>query len=359
MTFHGLVEEGSCRAVGQVAAPEVSTQDHDEGVVERIYDLNKLRALLSISSSPDVYCRSVLYFALTGRGEVWIAKHSSQYMVLLPHPNVSGTLLVFFPFASDAFSLLEHVRTLCKLGSFLTGFKHHFLARIPEFVAEEALRPSSHLHGDLCDKLERVDEEKLDWAYPSYDIDLPKLVDPRGGKLKTFRKKVRKFSHRDIEIIRPKDLEGSELRRAVRQVNKGWIRAKLGSGNSHQILGVRRRELMECYHALARLNSDSAIAIDGLLLKRRSDYVAFSFWERTKTSQVVPCLAALTCSYEKGLSEYLYYCIAKCLMSQGYHSMCIGGSETASLDQFKKKLDPINSHTLRTIRFSPPRWVTV
>jgi hypothetical protein len=32
--------------------------------------------------------------------------------------------------------------------------------------------------------------------------------------------------------------------------------------------------------------------------------------------------------------------------------MCIGGSETASLDQFKKKFDPINIHRLQTIRFS-------
>jgi len=32
--------------------------------------------------------------------------------------------------------------------------------------------------------------------------------------------------------------------------------------------------------------------------------------------------------------------------------MCIGGSETAELDRFKRKLDPIRTQKLRTIRLS-------
>jgi hypothetical protein len=201
--------------------------------------------------------------------------------------------------------------------------------------------------------LEIVNETKLDWAYPSYDAHLQKLINPQGGKLKTYRKKIRKFCKLGIDVIRSKDLDQQELRKAVIYVNKNWIRAKSRSGTSFQSQGISRRELIGPYQTLARLNSDITLAIDGLILKRGGAYVAFSFWERPRSEDIVSCFAALPCSYEKGLSEYLYYCIADCLKGEGYNSMCIGGSETASLDQFKQKLDPINIHRLQTIRLSP------
>jgi hypothetical protein len=101
---------------------------------------------------------------------------------------------------------------------------------------------------------------------------------------------------------------------------------------------------------MARLNRDTSLAMDGLVLKREGTYIAFSFWERPANGKTVACLAALPVSHEKGLSEYLYYVIAGCLKTEGYEYMCIGGSETASLDQFKKKLDPRRTHKLQTMR---------
>jgi hypothetical protein len=101
---------------------------------------------------------------------------------------------------------------------------------------------------------------------------------------------------------------------------------------------------------MARLNSDTSLAMDGLVLRRAGTYIAFSFWERPANGKTVACLAALPVSHEKGLSEHLYYAIADCLKNEGYEYMCIGGSETASLDQFKKKLDPRRAHKLQTMR---------
>jgi hypothetical protein len=101
---------------------------------------------------------------------------------------------------------------------------------------------------------------------------------------------------------------------------------------------------------MARLNGNPSLAMDGLILKRGEEYLGFSFWERPPAGTTVACLAALPVSYEKGLSEFLYYVIAGCLEKDGYKKICIGGSETKSLDQFKKKLDPSEVHELQTIR---------
>ena len=332
---------------------QIPIQNENDDLPDKVGDFNKLRDILSRSNTRDAYCRSVLYFVFTGRGIVWTVKHGDNYLVLLPHPNIIGSLLVFFPFATDASELVEQVKALCNCKSFLKEFQEVLLARIPESIAEEALKKAARLHNSLCCKLEIVNETKLDWGYPSYDVQLQKLINPQGGKLKTYRKKIRKFCDLSIEVIRPKDLDQQELRKAVIQINKNWIRAKSRGGSSLQGRSISLRELIGPYQTLARLNSDITLAIDGLILKRGGAYVAFSFWERPSSGDIVSCFAALPCSYEKGLSEYLYYCIANCLKSEGYNSMCIGGSETASLDQFKQKLSPTDTHRLHTIKLSP------
>jgi hypothetical protein len=143
-----------------------------------------------------------------------------------------------------------------------------------------------------------------------------------------------------------------EWRNAVGQVNTSWVQTKLRSSNPPQNFGVPANDLIEPYHALAQLNNDFALGIDGLILKRGGAYVAFSVWETPRAGDIVPCIAALPCSHETGLSEYLYYCIARQLQRDGHDSMCIGGSETIGLDQFKQKLNPTGIHRLRTIKLS-------
>jgi hypothetical protein len=259
---------------------------------------------------------------------------------------VKNTLLIFFPFISSTLELVEQIQELGNFTSFLHSFNEVLLARIPESFADQVLKEKAHLHNS---RLEQVDEKKLDWAYPSYDVLLENLLDPIGSELKTYRKKVRKFCSGGIDIINLKAMEPRELRLAVTQITQSWTRTKAKGSISFRDPAVY--ELMDPYRALARLSEDVTSRIDGLILRREQAYIAFSFWEAPrKNRHTVPCFAALTFSYEKGLSEYLYRCVAERLTEQGYDRMCVGGSETTSLDQFKKKLNPIKTHRLRTIR---------
>jgi hypothetical protein len=110
---------------------------------------------------------------------------------------------------------------------------------------------------------------------------------------------------------------------------------------------------MDPYQTLAKLKTTTELPIGGFLLKRGRTCIGLALWEYPRTGDIVPGLAALPSSYEKGLSEYIYYSIAKWLLREGYDRMCIGGSETAGLDHFKQKLDPIATRRLRTLRLSP------
>src|SRR5262245_12866689 len=65
-------------------------------------DLSDLHRLLADSRSLDAYCRSYLYYALTGRGQVWSIGDDEAKIICTTHPNTPGNLLVFFPFAYNA-----------------------------------------------------------------------------------------------------------------------------------------------------------------------------------------------------------------------------------------------------------------
>jgi hypothetical protein len=306
---------------------------------DRINDFFDLRQILSASATKDAYCRSPLYFSFTGRGNVWTVKCNNGYLILLPHPNITNTLLVFFPFVSSALELTEQIERLRNFSSFLTKYKEVLLARIPETIAV----------GIDCAKAkaQHVDERKLDWVYPCYDLSVERLLNPQGPDLSIYRNKIGKFRKHGIEVITAKNLPPHKLRIAVRQINKSWIKLKSGAWLPDQ--RITTRELIGPYRALARLSEDVTSDIDGIFLKRENDYIAFSFWEKPRNWDTVPCFASLTSSYEPGLSEYLYRCTAECVKDR-YRYISIGGSETASLDRFKRKFAPEKTHTLRTIR---------
>jgi hypothetical protein len=128
-----------------------------------------------------------------------------------------------------------------------------------------------------------------------------------------------------------------------------WIGTKLNGGTSFRDQDITTYELMAPYRALARLSEDVTADIDGIFLKRDDVYIAFSFWEKPRHWDTVPCFAAMTSSYQPGLSEHLHRCVAECVADR-YRYMCIGGSETASLDRFKRKFGPVKTHSLRTIQ---------
>jgi hypothetical protein len=313
------------------------------GVPDRINDFSDLRQILSASVTQDAYCRSPIYFAFTGRGKVWTVKCNNGYLILVPHPNIRNTLLVFFPFVSSASDLVEQIERLSNFSSFLMEYNEVLLARIPETIADKVLAGMDCVNA----KVQHVDEKKLDWVYPSYDVCVKNLFNPQGSRLSIYRNKITKFRKRGIDVITAKEMPPHGLGMAVARINKSWIELKRGTLLRDQ--GITAYELMDPYRALARASEELTSDIDGIFLKKENVDIAFSLWEKARNGDTVPCFASMTSSYEPGLSEYLYRCTAE-RVNDRYRYMCIGGSETASLDRFKRKFAPVKTHTLRTIR---------
>jgi hypothetical protein len=123
-----------------------------------------------------------------------------------------------------------------------------FFARIRKPIAEEFFL--KHAAGLPHCSSEPVQEEILDWVYPSYDVDVRKLLSREGRKLKTYRRKTRDLIGQDIAVLRPKNFLPGALIKVVREVNKGWIRTKQARHRATEALSntpPSPRDLMGCY----------------------------------------------------------------------------------------------------------------
>jgi hypothetical protein len=308
-------------------------------------DLASLQAKLEHSPSQDTYLKSVLYFALTGRGHVWMVRHQDRFLLCTAHPNMKNMLLVFFPFASHAQDYYEQIESLWLHSEFLIPYERILLARIPQVLSDELLASEKILCLGVV-RLHRFSEHRLDWVYPSYDVSLDRLVDREGHDLAVYRKKSRKCNHHDIGVIPLEHMTLSCIKDAIVDVNVRWVSHKILSSRG-QGLYSDYQSLIEPYIRLAELVSDQVFPLDGLFLKRGKHCIGLGIWgSPTRLNQTVPCLAAMTAGQEVGLSEYLYFQIAQKLVAQGYQTMCIGGSETESLDRFKRKLAPVAAYEL-------------
>ena len=318
-------------------------------------DLSDLHQLLAYSRNPDAYCRSYLYYALTGRGRVWLIEDDGAKIICTEHPNTPGNLLVFFPFVYSVTELESQIKTLNRRTNFLSNFSRIFLARINKKICNKFFSSNSKGGELFFQKLQlrRVPEKTLDWIFPSYDIDVEKLERRFGADLACFRNKIRKFDSSRLEIKSLDKMTSDQVADAICGVSANWAHLKYKRQKSKADFESFSKEVTDPYVRLANLcyTPGESNHLGGLFLKRDDEYIGFALWEEPHSrTQTVPAIAALPRSYEKGLSEYLHYQVAQKLVLRGYKSMCIGGSETDGLDRFKRKLAPAIEHELCTVR---------
>jgi hypothetical protein len=327
------------------------------------HEYRRLTEMLSKSKADDVYIRSPLYFAFTGRKGMLHFSINGLELIGCTHPNDDATLLLFMPFVYNEHALRTYVEALAyslenrdqALFRFFRRFKSIHIARVP--------RTLIGLKEFDCRKIEKGSvsleiamEDRLDWAFPSYDICLSKSADPRGAELATYRNKVRKFERQGVSVVPFAELSCDKKSEIIYDISKRWVRNKRGNIDGIALASFNEEELLGPYSCLSNIVKRDEFPIDGIFLKKGSEYLAFWLWEDNgKRTDAVPCLAAVQASYEPGCAEYLHYQAARMLLHCGYRQMCIGGSESEALDTFKRKFRPVREHELYTLKFDMNR----
>ena len=327
-------------------------------VVEEISrnKFDRLKEILRSSRSVDAYVRSPLYFAFTGRKRL-LYLHSKDFdLIACTHPNDDSTLLLFIPFVYDERSFRSCINAIVRnlqnsqqpeLFEIFRLFDSVHIARVPKSLTglEE---PEGYSIVNGC-QIQR--EKKLDWIFPSYDVLLSRSVDPVGHRLAVYRNKLNKYRGRGVTAVPFAEVPEKERVWAMRSIAERWAENKLEGGRNGSNLPFSGAELLEPYEYLAALTKNPVFSVDGIFLKRGSEYIAFRLWENSGDyAHTVSSFAALLATYEPGCSEYLHYEAARRLLACGYREMCIGGSESAGLDSFKQKFDPIRPHKLFTLK---------
>lgn len=297
--------------------------------VQRIEDdqLPMLAALLRNYYWTDPYCGSAAYCGLTGRHGLWIAVRQGTFAILCRHPNQPERFLIF-PAVGDNGETLT-----AELSATLSSARHaHQLARVP---AERAVSLAKAVQAPVP-----FDEEALDWRYPVHVLDPAAVAGHAGQRFKDFRKNVHRMDREHVETV---PLDPSAHRDAIHDIAHAWTAAK-GVTDGSAILDV-----IEPYERV--LDLSTRLPIHGRLYLVDGEPAGFVAWEETDSARgLANGLADLTRGDVRGLSAFMSADVCRELADRGFTNYCIGGSEGAGLDSFKRKMQPVRSIVLQSIQ---------
>lgn len=295
-----------------------------------------LAKLLQRYKSEDTYVICPAYHAFTGRYGLWGYARDDAFLLFSRHPNDPNQIIFFPQFGAKKSNLLFEV-----LG-FFSDFEIEF--SIARSITQSSEFDTAILNSRQSEFLFRTQQEQvLDWTYPVYTLSTAEVLEAKGKAFKSFRYDLHRINEKEIrtELIDPY-LDFQELRSVIQT----WAEHK------SDLMDVS--ETIDSYMYLLKLMRMPSLNLSGVKFYREGQLVAFEIWSiLSSNSQVANNLAGLNIqSVENlpGFSSYQYYTVCRMLYQQGIDSVCIGGSETAGLDHFKRKMKPIKSLPLQTIK---------
>lgn len=286
-------------------------------------DLPALQTLLDEHVSDDPYQLSAAYYGLTGRNGLWLAAEGANAVLLCRHPNIDNAVLVFPPLGPDGGDLLARMVEEAAASGFAVS-----LARWPR--EEEAALPLLPVH-----RLRRVAEPALDWAFPVQVVDLQRIAAHRGRGFQQLRTELHKLRP---EFLEPIDLSPVRHRAAVVAILAHWSNGSLA--------------LAEPYVRL--LDLFGRLPLAGRLIVYRGVPAGFSIWDESlRRDGVANVHADIALREIAGLPRFAVLDMCEALLRRGFAAACLGGSESAGLDQFKRHLRPVRSVALDTWLVDP------
>ncbi len=286
-----------------------------------------LSALLNKVERDDPFSRSAAYFAMTGRKGLWIYGDGDTMMLLARHPNKDDILLVFPPVGRDPSALLA--KAVNDLLSLPPGKLELARLSTDDRVVLKGLKSM----GANTPQRETV----LDWAYPVHVVSPNRIIERKGKPFVAFRGHV----NRAIKAgYRAEPVKLSRHRNAIQDIIKQWADSRGDAGFNHDdytgptraVLDMMERDDLDIRGTISFDSDDTPIG--------------FWLWERVGSTAMSLVRAYLR---KPGNAEFGILSMAEQLKTAGIPEMCLGGSETADLDAFKRKMQPVRSVVLSTV----------
>lgn len=290
----------------------------------------ELAASLSDSSRhEDSYVGSLPYYLLTGRRGLKLYRDADCSLMVAAHPHVDERLLVFPEIQGDG-SLTARVLNALDFpngGIQLARYTKRDHASLKEAIERLVGR------GRMI--MKKIDEEKLDWRYPAHVLDTERVACLKGRVLEKSRNKFNKA----VSLLTVAPLHSECSIRAIRSSMKFWMGAMINAGKESG------DDMEEFYNALVKAIQQYPSLFDGFVTYHGEEPAGFTVWD-LPVRGVANALAGLSRKSVRGMSEFQIITACRILSDRGVKYFNLGGSETASLDEHKRKYRPVQSVSL-------------
>ncbi|AEP10257.1 hypothetical protein MICA_1948 [Micavibrio aeruginosavorus ARL-13] len=280
----------------------------------------------------DTYLNAPIYYVLTGRRGAWLHEGYGAAMVVCRDPHNPTGLLAFPEIGQEARGRLA-ASVLCGLdpppgGVRLARFTDQDLAQL-----ENALRAR---RDDRVARIERIDETVMDWRYPVHVLDTARVAEMKGTAFMKIRNKCRKVED-DISTL---SLSDPRALKAMRAAQKYWE-------GSMVLRELDDMDLSTYYTMLFSVIQKWPHLFGGLVFLRGDFPVGFTVYDRPYmgTSNL---LANLSDAMISGLADFQVVETCRAMAADHIAWMNFGGSETETLDKFKRKFMPVKSITIHS-----------
>jgi hypothetical protein len=275
----------------------------------------------------DSYLNAPLYYILTGRKGIWVHEGYGAIMVVCRHPHIEDRLLVFPEVGHAEGKLAASVLSGLEPppgGVQLARFTAYDLESLKDALSQQ--NSSSRI-----DSIKVVQEESLDWRYPAHMLDTARVARVEGNEFAKIRNKCRK-TEGATEIL---DLQDPAALRAMRAAHKYWegsmvLRNQDGSDSNGY------------YMTLFAMIEEWPHLFNGLVFMQGKRPVGFTVCDAPFMKKV-NLLANLSDATVAGLADYQIVATCRAMSAKGVIALNFGGSETESLDLFKRKFMPVKS----------------
>lgn len=283
-----------------------------------------LERLCARARRDDPFARAAGYFAMTGRKGLWIYGDGETAMIVCRHPNRSDRVLLFWPVGRDPGRLIATAMHDRRLPA---GQRQ--LARVVD--SNRGVAATFGVAGGIDQ------EDVLDWTYPVHEISTRAVVERKGGAFNNLRGHLNRATRaglvaRDLDLVADREL--------VERVVEQWAEAKERPGYSYDDLVGPTVACLDL--------AEAGIRVDGVVVLAGDTPVGFWIWQAIGESMAVS-LVRVSIGRD-GAAELAAAAAAERLVARGVEGLCLGGSETASLDAFKRKLGPVRSIELGSVR---------
>jgi len=284
-----------------------------------------LSALLQRSQSDDPFSQSAAYYAMTGRKGLWLYGDNQTFMLIARHPNNNDKLLFFPPIGRSRADLITTALADARLPSGIIE-----MARVG---ADDALLTQS-----LSSRSQNMRrEDTLDWTYPVHVVSPDIIIKREGKPFVSFRGHINR-AMRDGLNTEPVNIRKHESE--LRSIIQDWAYNRGDTEFSVEDLTSPTLKAIE-------LMKTSNLDIRGTLSKTANGTpTGFWLWEQNGDMAMSLVRAYLRAP---GNAELGILGMAQQLKGSGIPQMCLGGSETADLDSFKRKMQPVRSIALNTV----------